>query len=56
MNKDKDEIYFIAFLENMPLYLLKTLEPVTSPGNCFILVQYELDVTNSLALYEMFLT
>lgn len=44
--KTKDEIGFIALLETLPLYLLKMLQAVISPGSCFILVQYELDVTN----------
>lgn len=42
----KDEICSIALLESLPLYLLKILQAVTSPGSCFILVQYESDVTN----------
>ena len=28
------------------------LQPVTSPGSCFILVQYELVVTNSTGLTQ----
>lgn len=44
--KTKDEIYFIVFLDTVSLYLLKMLQAVTSLGSCFILVQYELDVTN----------
>lgn len=34
------EIYFVAFLETVSPYLLKMLQAVTSPGSCFILVQY----------------
>lgn len=39
-------MYFVTFLETMSLYLLKMLQAVTSPGSFFILVQYELEVTN----------
>lgn len=51
----KDEICFIALLETLPLYLFKMLQAVTSPGSCFILVQYESDVTN-WPYTKMFLT
>lgn len=44
--KTKDEMSFIVFLDTVSLYLLKMLQAVTSLGSCFILVQYELDVTN----------
>lgn len=40
------ELYFVTFLETMSLYLLKMLQAVTSPGSFFLLVQYELEVTN----------
>lgn len=44
--KTKDEMSFIVFLDTVSLYLRKMLQAVTSLGSCFILVQYELDVTN----------